>query len=120
MTGRLSIMDQIAHGLLAGGGWEGLEPDLSRMSADAQELINQAMREAEPVAKLFATPEGERVLLWLIRKTLLRPPSAEQATAATTEAYALACARREGQNAVIWMLLAALRTGRGEVTGGEA
>lgn len=115
-----SEIERLTGGLMEEG-WGGLAPDQARISADVRELMSQARLEAEPIAQLFDTPQGQRVLLWLIGKTLLRPPSLEMQAATTAEAYALAAARREGQNAVVWMIISALQVAHGEQAsaGGE-
>lgn len=113
-----AVLNQMAADLFEGG-WDGLEVDREAFGADVQKLIDAARAEAHPVAELFGSPLGRHVLLWLVRKTLLRPPSAEMQAATTPEAYALAAKARESQNAVVWMILSALQAAHGEKTGGK-
>lgn len=113
-----NTIEALTDDLFAKGGWDALDIDRQSLSLDAQKMIAAAVEEAVPVAKLFASEDGQRVLHWLMRKTLLRPPSVEQRMAQSPEAYALAAARREGQNGVIFMILHALQVAHGETAAG--
>lgn len=95
-------------------GWSGLSANPDRMAQQNAELVREALTEAEPIATLFASDAGKAVLKWLVRKTIMRPPSALETQASDPHAYALAKARREGQDAVVWMILSALQVARGE------
>ncbi len=100
-------------------GWDGLRADPDRFQRDMAQLLTEARDEAAPIAAVFAGPEGTKALAWLVKKTLLRPPTEQEQTAKTCEEYAILKARREGQNGVIWMILQAIDVARGEATGGE-
>ena len=95
-------------------GWGGIEGASSKLDADMTRLKAEAVREAQPVAAALATPEGRYLLHWLIRKTLLRPPSDEEVMAKTAEDYTIRAAQRRGQNQIVFMLLHALQVAAGE------
>lgn len=107
-------------GGLAREGWGGMEPDPKALQRDIENMRARALAEAVPVARLFATPEGQQVLFWLVRVTLLRPPEPEeQAAFKSADEYALRKARREGQNGIVFMILQAMQTAAGEPTEGN-
>lgn len=92
---------------MATGGWDALNNLGGEVSQAAGAELDEAKRQSELVRKFFATEAGGQFLEWLIGKTLLRPPGpAEEAV--TAEAYAIAKARREGQNGIVFMILQAL------------
>ena len=104
---------------LSSVGWGGLEFDDNQFSADMQKLMEEAVLEAQPIGQLFSTPEGEKVLQWLVQKTIMRPPLPEEVAAKTLEEYALLKARRDGQNGVVFMILHAIQVAKGEASEGE-
>ena len=73
-----------------------------------------ARAEIDLVHAALSTEPGQKLMEWLILRTLLRPPGDAERAATTLEAYALAKARREGEASVIYMLLAALQRARGD------
>jgi hypothetical protein len=101
-------------------GWDGLEIDPEALPRQMRQMRQEAAAEASPVAALFSTPEGLRVLDWLVAKTLLRSPSDAELHATSLEAYALAKARREGQNGVVLMIIEAIQTVRHERDGAKS
>jgi hypothetical protein len=108
----MSSMQEMIEQVLKSPGWGAFE-DLSAKSAgDTARLMDAAKQEAGLVAAALATPEGEKFLSWLIGKTLMRPPAEGELGAATAEAYAIAKARREGQNGLVFMILHALEVAR--------
>ena len=104
------ITEDLIEQALATQGW-GAFTDLTKKAAgDTKRLMDEARAEASVVAAALGTPEGRRFLHWLMQKTLLRPPAEQEFTAASAEQYAIAKARREGQNGVAFMILHALDT----------
>ncbi|MFA7504287.1 MAG: hypothetical protein WCZ28_06275 [Burkholderiaceae bacterium] len=106
------------------GGWGDLEnlgeQIASANKAQSQKLRAEAEREAAIVKAALDNDAGRALLDLLVRKTLFRPSSGEEQAAATAEAYAILKARREGQNAIVFMLLQMLAVARGqEKQGGE-
>lgn len=110
------MMRDMMGGLMREG-WAGIEADPRQFDAQMKRAYDRAMEEALPVAKLFEGELGERVLLWLMLATLLRSPSPEEQAVRSAEEYAIMKARREGQNSVVFMILAAIRTARQEKEG---
>jgi len=104
---------------LATDGWNGIDVDPARFNADMEAMALEALNEALPVAELFATPAGQQVLLWLMQKTILRPPSDEERCAKSAEEFAILKARRDGQNGVIFMILQALQVAEGGKAAGQ-
>ena len=89
-------------------GWGALS-DLGNSFDESQKrLLSEMREEADVVAKVFDNDAGRDFLVWLVRKTLMRPPSELEANASTIEDYALRQARRNGQNAIVFMILSAL------------
>ena len=110
-----SIFDQ-----LGAGGWPSIEVDQDKLQQDMQKMIAEQREEAIPVAATFSTPAGQKTLLWLMEKTLLKPPGPDEYNAKSAEEYALRKARRDGQNGVVFVILHALQVAAGEQsTGGE-
>lgn len=95
-----------------GDGWDALENLQAKAAGDQALLLLQARGEASIVSEALSTPAGRLFLNWLIRKTLLRPPTEEEQVSATEFAYVRAKARRDGQNGVVWMILHALEVAR--------
>lgn len=111
-------------GRLSNGGWSDLE-GLGEQAANlhrtqAQQQREEAEREAAIVKATLDTEAGRKLLDLLIRKTLFRPSTDEERMALNAEAYAILKARREGQNAIVFMLLQMLAVARGQdKQGGE-
>jgi len=98
---------------IAMSGWDGLDNAEALMrAAGEREGRQDAEKRAADVAVVRAaldTEAGHALMAWLMKKTVLRPPSdIEFQAAKTAEAYAIAKARREGQNGIVFMLLEAL------------
>ena len=98
---------------MASHGWDGLEDAEKMVGAfnerQQQEELESHRREARIVRDMVRTPEGKAFLAWLLEKTLMRPPGHLEINATSAEAYAIAKARREGQNGIAFMLLSALK-----------
>ena len=107
---------------LGAGGWAGFDEE-AMAKVQAGELRaerDQMLAEAAVVRRCLANPEGEAFLLWLLKKTLMRPPNAQEQAPSTAEMYAIAKARREGQNAILFTILDALAvTGKSVVAVGK-
>lgn len=107
---------------MAGGGWKDLEglqagfDDATRQVTDAEQA--ELDRQAALVARVFATPDGQDLLTLLLCKTLLRPPAEDERAAQTAEAYAIARARREGQDSVVFDLLGLIQRASGKPQNG--
>lgn len=101
-------------GLAMGEGWgaiDGVEKRLRTLNdAEATRQQERAIIERATLAEGLSDDPArrQRFLVLLLRKTLLRGPSIEEQTAATAEAYAIAKARREGENGIVLMLMSAL------------
>lgn len=110
----MAIGDDVLAGLMkvASAGWDGLdnaEESMRRLyERQGAEEDEQRRREAAIVRAALDTPAGAELMAWLMKKTLLRPPSELELSARSAETYAIAKARREGQNGIVFMLLAAL------------
>jgi hypothetical protein len=98
-----SLMDGVKT-----GGWEGLENFGKNAKEAAVRMREQAEREARIVQETFSTPSGQQCLEWLIKMTLLRGPNQEELAATTAEAFAIANARRQGQDQIVFTILQAL------------
>ena len=94
-------------------GWGAFEDLTKKAAGDQARLMDAAQVEAITVAAALETPEGKRFLAWLTEKTLLRPPAEQELAPRSAELYAIAKARREGQNGVVFMILHALDVARG-------
>ncbi len=102
------ITEELIDQALATPGWSAFEDLTKKAAGDTKRLMDAARNEAGVVAEGPATPEGRKFLHWLMQKTLLRPPAEQELAAASAEQYAIAKARREGQNGVAFMILHAL------------
>lgn len=106
--------------MLAGDGWSGLE-DLEKQMRETNARASaadreQAEREAAIVAAALETDAGRKLLGLLLHKTLLRAPADDEIGArGSAEAYAIAKAKREGQNAIVFMLLQMLQFHHGKI-----
>lgn len=105
-------MREMLETVLKTSGWGAFEELTSKAAGDQARLMDAARAEAHVVSAALSTPEGQKFLHWLIQKTLLRPPAEQELAAPTTDAYAIAKARREGQNGVAFMILHALDVAR--------
>jgi hypothetical protein len=103
-----AITEEMIDIALSTPGWSALQDLTKKAAGDTKRLMDEARAEASVVGAALASPEGRRFLHWLIRKTLLRPPAEQELAAASAEQYAIAKARREGQNGVAFMILHAL------------
>lgn len=97
---------------IAAGEWAGIDDAEETLKAfnEAQEREETEQRaiEARIVKRALATPDGHVFLGWLARKTVLRPPNGIELSAATADAYAIAKAKREGQNSIYFTIMEAL------------
>lgn len=114
-------------GAIAGGGWDDLEnvgDRFAKMAREQGEAERQEIeRQAAIVHAALSTEEGAQLLDLLLQFTLMRQPEDNERTAVTADAYAIAKAKREGQNSIVFLLLARLQQARGQEvkkqTGGE-
>ena len=104
---------QMIEQVLQTPGWGAFEDLTGKAAGDQARLMDDARSEAEIVGAALSTPEGQKFLHWLIGKTLMRPPAEAELAANSAEVYAIAKARREGQNGVTFMILHALDVARG-------
>lgn len=113
----VAVLEQMLRSM-GEGGWadlEGLEQNVRRLNEEqSKDIREQESREAAIVAAALTTKEGGAFLNLLLQKTLLRPPTSEEQAATSAEAYAILKARREGQNALVFMLLGMLQHHQGE------
>jgi hypothetical protein len=108
----MNSMQTMMEQLLKTPGWGSLEDLQSKAAGDQAKLMDEARAEAALVHAALSTDEGQRFLAWLLQKTLLRPPAEQEMAAISVEAYAIAKARREGQNGIAFMILHALDVAR--------
>lgn len=106
-----------AIGRIASEGWDGID--------NAGELLrsgHKAAREAEAeemrrqsriVREALETDAGQAFLAWLKSKSIELPPTQAELTERDPAAFALAQARRQGRDNLVWMILAALDAARG-------
>jgi hypothetical protein len=69
----------------------------------------EAIRQSKIVKAALSGPDGERFLVWLAGKTVLRPSTDLELHVATVEQAALVAQRRTGQNQIFHMIVAALQ-----------
>lgn len=114
------IMSQIAS-----GGWDELEnagANFSKMAKEQGQAERQEIdRQADIIARTFRTKAGKECIKLLLQLTVLRQPDELERAAASVEGYAISKAKREGQNAIVFMLLARLQhhDGQSKQPGGE-
>lgn len=105
------IFDMLSK--IAGGGWADLDSMSASLEQQHRAVSSEEKRIADEQAAIvqaaLSTDSGKALLDLLIRKTILRPPGDLELGAVTAEAYAIAKAKREGQNNVIFMLLGMLQ-----------
>lgn len=114
-------------GEIAGGGWrdlEGFNEKFGKMAREQGAAERQEKeRQAAIVYAALSTEAGKQLLDLLLQFTLMRQPEDNERTAVTADAYAIAKAKREGQNSIVFLLLARLQQARGQEvkkqTGGE-
>ena len=111
---------------LAGGGWSDLEGIGKSFGNQVREQTRVEREELERQSAIFAatfgTEDGKKALEILMRMTLLRQPDEEERAARTNaQAYAIAKARREGENGLVFLLLARLQQfhAKPKSTGGD-
>ncbi|MFP4539148.1 MAG: hypothetical protein ACLFPA_12710 [Dichotomicrobium sp.] len=90
------------------GSWLDFDQLAQNAGRQNEQMQQKRLEEAAIVQAALDTPQGRKFIDWLTAKTLLRPPSPEEQGAATAEAYAIAKARREGQNQVLFLIMQAL------------
>lgn len=98
------------------GGWSDFdETNLAKLqkASDERDAIERRA-EAKIVADALETPAGRAFVHWLIKRTLHKPPLA--AEIAATEQGRMMTIRREGQTQIVFTILEALATARGEQT----
>lgn len=94
---------------ISGEGWSGLELNKPVSDQAAVALHKAMLAEAAIVADMVATPEGRRFFDWLLMRTVLCTPTEQQQQAQAIEAYAIASARRDGMQSIVFSMLAAMR-----------
>ncbi len=104
----MSITQEMIEQALNSNGWGSLQDLTKKAAGDQAKIMDAAKTEAGIVNAALSTPEGKKFLLWLIGNTLLRPPGDQEIAATTAETYAIAKARREGQNGIVYSILHAL------------
>ena len=113
-----SLMDRMSGGI---DDLDDAEEKVREAAAQMHRLEDEQRRnEARRIAAALSTPDGAWLLDWLIANTLLRPESAEEATATTAEAYLLARRVRDGENRIVNKLREAIDLARGDITEGKS
>lgn len=114
----LDMMENFARGRWDGFDAPPMKPD---RSAENKALKDEQARQAAVAARVFATDDGKALLEILFRMTFLRPPGAdEMAAMQSAEAYAIAKARRDGQNDMIFQIINMLQRYYGTAQTGGA
>lgn len=115
-----NVLARLMQGL-ADDGWSSLEGGEQRLSDDMARMKAADIDDARRIARVLDNPDGQWLLAWLVKRTLLTPPGDLERSAKSLEMYAIHKARREGQNHVVFMLLGALQQAAGEppITGGQ-
>lgn len=106
---RSSILGQIAQ-----EGWAGLRVDPAQVDAQMNAMLEEARREAALVDRVLSTADGQCLLLWLLTKTIFKPPTEEETQCQVGDRMVYLKGRRDGQNGVAFMLLHALQVAAGE------
>lgn len=106
-------IDNMISQLMASG-WEFFGdklsgPDVDTSRAWSRQLEADAIQRASDAAAIFGTVEGRRVLEWLCDVTVRRPMWIMNVSEPLTYA-----AMREGQNAIVYILLRLIAEGRKE------
>ncbi len=99
---------------MAANGWDFFGdklagPDVTAERAWSQQLESEAVQRASDAAAIFGTVEGKRVLEWLCDVTVRRPIWIMNVSDPLPYA-----AMREGQNAIVYILLRLIAEGRKE------
>lgn len=103
--GFVNQADQLLKDLFGG------DPEQLRAALKAQQDVNQGIKEA--CARVAATPDGQAMLEWLCDATLRRPTFLALVDLDPMRCFAHGVFR-EGQNAVVFLLLKAIAEGRQE------
>lgn len=90
---------------LASGGWDDLGQGQKRLR-EARDRVLRDEAEAEAaharvVRDALDTPAGARLMAWLRSQTIEREESGNEVPGLSVEAYALAMARRQGQDSIV-------------------
>lgn len=105
-------------GAIAGGGWNDIEnvgDRFGKMVREQGEAERQEIeRQAAIVHAALSTEAGKQLLDLLLQFTVMRQPEDNERAAVTADAYAIAKAKREGQNSIVFLLLARLQQARGQ------
>jgi len=91
------------------GSWMDTDHLIAQAGKQHEDIQHKMREEAAVVQAALATPDGARFIDWLAKNTLLRPPTDQELNPGNAESYAIAKARREGQNGVLFMILQALQ-----------
>lgn len=115
MSDHTSLIDEMM-GQLRGNGFDLLASGANGALVP-KHSIDDALRrdEARKVAELFSSELGQWVLLWLMKATILQPQGERELYPGSMEVYALEKKYRDGQAAVIFMIMGALQLARGEL-----
>lgn len=104
---------------MASQGWGGMEPDPEAMKAAEQQRLQAMLNEAAIADNFISTEAGQKFILWLAKATVLRGENEAEAGAVTAESYAIAKARRAGQNSIMFMIMNAVEAARQAKTGAK-
>lgn len=98
---------------MAAEGWSKFErlPEATRAQLEERNRVKR--EQASDVARIFVSPEGQRVISMLVRQVLLAPFVLPVGGQWTAEQQAIHAAFRDGQNSVVIMLLNAIETAAG-------
>jgi hypothetical protein len=99
------VLDDVAE-----DGWAGLEGLGARRSM-MPKMNQEALDDARMVNAALSTPDGRRFIKWLVEQTKLRGEGDDEIAPKDIHLYAVAKAKRAGQNSVVDMILLALRAG---------
>jgi hypothetical protein len=111
------MIDQLLK-QIAGGGWSELDnaaATLSKMTDEQSKAEREEIeRQAAIIAGALGTADGKALIELLLQITIMRQPDDIERGAQTADAYAIAKAKREGQNSIVFFLLARLQQKRGQ------
>lgn len=106
-------MAELLIKLAQGDGWAGLDEETVHKTnaAESRKAREAQMREARIVASAFETPDGQRLLAWLMGKTLAAPVRSFEMDSAE---FVVSNARRQGRNLLMQEILTLLAVARGD------
>lgn len=102
--------ERLVESIIDGAGFDQEEIEAFRKARlnDKKLSAEAVAREQRIVRDALDNAKGRIFLHWLMRQTLLSPPSQAELDATSVEAVALTARRRQGENQVVLTILSAL------------